>query len=101
MGLNAESYIEVRFTVYQYNSGAGDNGCRDIKEAFPMTPEGLAEATKFAKEIQDAMEKGRQEGHNQGGGAIASKYCWQGFISDYEGMVRVDRVWEEVEHVLG
>lgn len=101
MGFNAEAYVEVRFTVYQYNSGAGDNGHRDVKKTFPATTEGIEEATAFAQRIKDAMAKAQEEGHYQGGGEIASDYCWQGFISDYEGMIRVDRVWEEVEHVLG
>ena len=101
MSLTAETKIEVRFTIYQYNSGAGDNGNRKITETFSMTEEGLQEARAFAQRIQDAIEKGRQEGHGQGGGDIASEYCWGGFVRSFDGLIRVDIVHEEVEHVLG
>jgi len=101
MTMRTESKIEVRFTIYQYNSGAGDNGCRKIKEIYPVTEEGIVEATAFAQEIQDALAKGRQEGHGQGGRSIASEYCWDGFIKSFDGLIRVDSLREEVEHVLG
>lgn len=101
MGLKTESRIEVRFRVYQYNSGMGDNGTNDFKKTFPVTEEGIAEAMDFAREVQDAIEKGYEDGHGQGGGEIASKYVWSGFISSFEGIVRVDVLHDEVEHVLG
>lgn len=101
MAFQAESKIEVRFTIYQYNSGAGDNGRRKIKETFPMSEEGLEQARELADRIQAAIQKGRDEGHGQGGGSIASEYCWGGFICSFDGLVRVDTMHEEVEHVLG
>jgi len=99
--MNVHSTIEVRFTIYQYNSGLGDNGTRKIKETFPMTEEGLTQARELTKRIKSEIQHGRDEGHGQGGRAIASEYCWDGFVRSFDGMIRVDVLHDEVEHVLG
>jgi hypothetical protein len=72
---------EVRFRVYQYNTGRGDNGLYDRSEKFDT----VDEANQFAEKIKRlASNSGGKHSRD-----FASQYVDDGFISRYVGIYEI------------
>ena len=82
-GNNIEWY-EVRFKIYHYNSGAGDNGTFLHKKSFNS----LDSALGFKQDIELLIEPRGETGKSR---KFCEDYCYDGFL------VSVLGIWECIE----
>ena len=78
-----KTHYEVRFTIYQYNSGKADNGWYVKCKKFEANK--MIEAIEFAEKIKWlALNKMSDESVE-----LAEDYAWSGFVSSFDGLYQI------------
>lgn len=93
--LSKEITYEVRFICYQYNSGAADNGPKEIVKSFDT----LKRAIGFEKKVLQALEARNSECDRSKSWAarFVENFVWAGFIEKYQGIFQVDKTTSKVK----
>jgi hypothetical protein len=77
--MNMKITYVVRFNLYHYNSGKGDNGNYAHKESFTN----LTEANSFADKLKTWLKT------DESTSKFASEYCWDGYLVSVDGIYEI------------
>lgn len=78
------TYYSVRFNIYHYNSGRGDNGVKPYEDYF----DDLGKAQVRAKQIKIAATSKTPKADRYSR-SIAREYGYDGFVNQFLGIYKI------------
>lgn len=93
-----EHHYRVIFSMYQYNSGAGDNGSYQFSEDFDTKDEALDFCNDLVGYYREYdVPYGTAPNMSQGHRDLVDRYIYHGYVNRMPEMIRVLRVPMDIE----